>query len=456
MNQEIGFSVTNEIAQIGQSYQYGNLPPEVIVVAKHCLLDWLGVTVAGAQAEASTLLRNVLQQEGGKSAATYIGTTEKGPLLSTAEANGTAAHAIDFDDLHVPAHLPNGAIGHPSAPVIGALLPLSEAKALGGRDFIAALVSGIETECRVGLLVAPGHYAAGWHSTATIGTFGAAAACAHALRLSPAEWLHTLGLAGMQAQGLKSMFGTMGKPFQVGKASRNGLEAALLAAHGYTSNPHILEADQGFSKTQSSTYTEALPEGYQILDTRFKKFACCGGTHPTIEGARSLMREYRLEPDMIEQVEVQVHPSRDKACNIQTPRTPQEGKFSLRYVTALALNGSDLGEQAFNEANLRDRQIASILGRITVRLVNEIEEDASTVRIILRDGRTVEDSKKEGPAETDKQKEWSELAAKFTSLTVPVIGKQSADELLTCVAQLEETEVMAEITSFCVAEAEKV
>lgn len=450
MSRGIESSITNEIAQIGQCYQYSNLPPEVIVVAKHCLLDWLGVTIAGAQAEASTLLRDILQQEGGNSVATYIGTAKKGSLLNAAEVNGTAAHAIDFDDLHVPAHLPNGAIGHPSAPVIGALLPLSEVRALSGRDFMTALVSGIETECRVGLLVAPGHYAEGWHSTATIGTFGAAAACARVLQLNSTEWLHALGLAGMQAQGLKSMFGTMGKPFQVGKASRNGLESALLAAHGYTSNQRILEADQGFCKTQSSTYSEVLPEGYQILSTRFKKFACCGGTHPTIEGALSLMREYQLKPDMVEHVEVLVHPSRDKACNIQMPRNPQEGKFSLRYVTASALNGSNLSEHAFNEANLRNRQIVSLLGRITVRLVSEMEEDASTVRISLRDGRTVEDSKKEGLAETDKQKEWNELAVKFTSLTTPIIGRQSTDELLTRVAQLEEVNAMAEVTSLCV------
>lgn len=447
MSQEIGSSITNEIAQIGQSYRYHDLPPEVVTAAKHCLLDWLGVTVAGAQAEASTLLRDVLRQEGGNPVATYIGAAEKGPLLSAAEVNGTAAHAIDFDDLHVPAHLPNGAIGHPSAPVIGALLPLSEARALSGRDFITAFVSGIETECRVGLLVAPGHYANGWHSTATIGTFGAAAASAHALRLDSVEWLHTLGLAGMQAQGLKSMFGTMGKPFQVGKASRNGLESALLAAHGYTSNRRILETDQGFCRTQSSTYTETLPEGYQILDTRFKKFACCGGTHPTIEGTLSLMREHRLRPDMIKQVEVHVHPSRDKACNIQEPQTPQEGKFSLRYVTALALNGSDISEHAFGEANLRSEQIISLLGRITVRLVNEIEEDASLVRILLQDGRTIEEFKKEGLAEPDKQKEWHELAAKFTGLVLPVLGRRSTDKLLANVARLEELETMAEITS---------
>src|SRR6266481_9295650 len=123
-------SITREIAQTGHDYQYDMLPAGVATMAKHCFLDWLGVTIAGAQDASAALLRAVLAEEGAKPVATFLGTQTRGSIRGVAEGNGTAAHALDFDDLHVPAHLSYGAIGHPSAPVIAALLALAEANAV--------------------------------------------------------------------------------------------------------------------------------------------------------------------------------------------------------------------------------------------------------------------------------------------------------------------------------------
>lgn len=358
-----------------------------------------------------------------------------------AEIYGTAAHVLDFDDLHVPAHLPDGAIGHPSAPVIGALLPLAETRGASGRDFLTALVSGIETECRVGLLVAPGHYAAGWHSTATVGTFGATAACAHLLKLGPEEWLYGLGLAGMQAQGLKSMFGTMAKSFQVGKAASNGLESALLAARGYTSSQRVLEDDQGFCKTQSSTYREILPQGYEILKTRFKKYACCGGTHPTLDAVEYLLRQHALTPSMIKRVVVRVNPARDKACNIQWPKTPLEGKFSLRFVTAVALAGKVVDINAFTEKNLKDHAILRLMDRITVTLDEATEETSSAVSLELTDGRVLRTVRSESSPMADKKQEWRDLVDKFMSLTLPTLGRDRSEQVVGKISQLEKINI---------------
>jgi 2-methylcitrate dehydratase PrpD len=312
------------------------------------------------------------------------------------------------------------------------------------------LVSGIETECRVGLLVAPGHYEAGWHSTATIGTFGAAAACAHALGLDQTRWLNTFGLAGMQAQGLKSMFGTMAKPFQVGRAASNGLLSALMAERGYTSNRQVLECDQGFSKTQSGTFNDTMPDGYQILKTRFKKYACCGGTHPTIEAARSLTRDYGVRPEQIAHARIQVHPSRDKACNIQDPRSPLEGKFSLRFVAALALLGSDLDNQAFSSENLRSPAVVGLIGRTSVNLSVELGETASIVSLDLTDGQRIQASAQEGDPEADKQREWDDLVRKFGRLVNPILGTYHTSQLIERIAAIEETKNLQEVTALCV------
>lgn len=442
--------LTNNITEIAAQYRFDTLPPDVIAVAKHCLLDWIGVTVAGMQDVSVRILLEMLQLEGGRSRAHYIGTQYRGPLLAVSEALGTAAHALDFDDLHVPAHLPDGAIGHPTAPVIAALLPIAEAERLSGRQFLTALVAGIEAECRVGLAVAPGHYAAGWHSTATIGTFGATAAVAHALDLSAQQWQYAFGLSGMQAQGLKSMFGTMAKPYQVGKAASNGVRAALLASKGYTSNPHVLECEQGFCQTQSPTYKPAVPSGYEILKTRFKKYASCGGTHPTIDGVQAAISELRAVPSDVARILVRVHPSRDQACNIFLPQTPLEGKFSLRYVTALALRGNRIGISDFTPYVYQQILKSGLLELITVQLDATVPPAGSVVGVQLHDGRYAQVATEEGPPERDKSLEWDMLTKKCLGLIGPILGDDKAHAVVRAVSQLEDTPSLRSLVDLCV------
>lgn len=443
--------VTRKIAEVARNYRYEDLPVEVITMTKYCFLDWLGVTLAGSQEDATAILRACLLEEGGRPLSTLLGSPEKTSMQNAALVNGTASHILDFDDLHLPAHTPAGAIGHPSAPVFPALLALAEARSISGRAFITAFVAGIETECRVGTLVAPGHYAAGWHSTATIGTFGAAAACAHVLHLDLAQWLNTLGIAGMQAAGLKSMFGTMCKSFQVGKAAFNGLLAANLAARGFTSNPTVLECSQGFGRTQTTTYNPegALQKTFHILNVRFKRYASCGGTYPTIEGVLRLKERYHLAPEQVKTIIVRVAPSRNLVCNIYAPETPLEGKFSLRFTAALALIGSDLSNLAFTETNIHDPALIAIRDRITVELVPDLEETSSVVLLTLTDGRELREFVEEEGPEADKGQEWKRLVNKFLGLTISVLGKERADRLVQAIERLEDTTTVAEIAALC-------
>ncbi len=147
--------------------------------------------------------------------------------------NGAAGHALDFDDTHMAMG------GHPSAPIIPAILALAETTGASGRDVLEAIVVGVEAECRLGAIIGAQHYVVGFHSTGTIGTFGAAAACAHMLRLDEGGWLCALGLAGTQAAGLKSGFGTMAKPLHAGRAASNGLFSALARAWPAWPTPRI-------------------------------------------------------------------------------------------------------------------------------------------------------------------------------------------------------------------------
>ena len=213
--------VTKRLSEYIVNLKFSDLPRDVVKGAKLCFLDWLGVTLSGSKEPLTHILSAVAEEQGGKPQATLIGRKKKVSLLQAALINGGASHALDFDDVHL------GMMGHPSAPVFPAILALGEWKKITGEQFISAFIAGFEAECRVSSIVYPEHYLCGWHATGTLGHFGAAAACANLLGLSPSQTVYALGIAGTQSSGIKQVFGTMCKPFHAGKAAMNGLLAAL-------------------------------------------------------------------------------------------------------------------------------------------------------------------------------------------------------------------------------------
>ena len=222
------------------SVTYESLPDDALHWARVAILDTVGVTLAGASEPCAQIAARVLTGGASTGPSLIFGTDHRAAPLDAALINGTASHALDFDDCS------NTLGGHPSAPILPALFALAETRDVDGRAFVTAYIAGFETEARISRGINFHHYEKGWHPTATIGVFGAAAACAHLLRLQPDRIAIALGLAASFASGLKANFGTMTKPLHVGHCSRNGLLAALLASEGFTANPGAFEHKQGF------------------------------------------------------------------------------------------------------------------------------------------------------------------------------------------------------------------
>ncbi|MGR6520247.1 MmgE/PrpD family protein (plasmid) [Rhodococcus erythropolis] len=414
-----------------------DLPDEVAAGARHCILDTLGVAIGGAYEPATMHVRAEALAEGGRPTATLWGTGERVSRSQAALVNGTASHAIDFDDVV------SRMDGHPSAPVLSALFATAESRAVSGRNFLSAFVSGFETEALVGQLMKPSHYARGFHATATVGSFGAAAAVAHALRLDATEWAHALGIAGARAAGLKSMFGSMAKPLQVGSAAENGLRAASLAARGLTAHPDVLGTGQGFLDTQSdATGTPAAWDwtGFAITEVLFKYHAACYLTHSAIEGALELRRA-GVAPRDVRSVELFVPPGHLSVCNIGEPTTPLEGKFSLRFTTAMALATGDLSEQAFTADTLNDPRVVSLRDRVSV-VARSDDKRSSVIRLTDVQGRehTAEvDVNRPVPADRLND-QWGMLVEKFHSLVGPALGRDVASCIVAEVARLDEAD----------------
>ena len=359
-------------------------------------------------------------------------------MLSAALVNGSAAHALDYDDVNMA--MP----GHPSVAILPGLLALAELKGSSGREVVTAFVAGYETACRIGAALQPGHYNFGFHSTGTVGTFGAAAACAWLLGLDAEAAATALGIAGTQAAGLKSQFGTMCKPFHAGKAAQNGLLAARLAQRGFSSRNDIVECIQGFALTHGPDFVPnaalATPAaGFHLLANLFKYHAACYFTHAPIECARRLRVEHRLTPDMIAGIALRLDTSCDRVCNIPVPVDGLQSKFSLRQTVAMALAGVDTASLgAYSAENARDPGLIKLRDRVRFDWQNNWPQTLCELELELVDGRCLTARHDAGVPAADIAEQGARLAAKFDGLVAPVLGAPRARELREMICGLDD------------------
>jgi 2-methylcitrate dehydratase PrpD len=308
---------------------------------------------------------------------------------------------------------------------------------------LTAFVAGYEAACRIGAALQPGHYNLGFHATATVGCFGAAAACARLLELDAEQTATALGIAGTQAAGLKSQFGTMCKPFHAGKAAQNGLLAARLAARGFSSRTDLVECVQGFAATHGPDFSPeaAVQEpagGFYILANLFKYHAACYFTHAPIECARELRRRHRMTPDNIAGITLRIDASTDRVCNIQAPVDGLQSKFSLRQTVAMALAGVDTASLvAYDEATARDSELVRLRELMSIDFKNDWPQTVSELEVELADGGRVSARHDSGIPAADIADQGRRLAAKFDSLVEPVLGAARARELYEMVAGLD-------------------
>jgi 2-methylcitrate dehydratase PrpD len=429
--------LTQTLAMRAGSLRWDDLPDPVREVARQCVLDYLGCAVAGASDPLVGILLDEMAEAGGAAQAAIVTHPQRLPVLAAALVNGAAGHALDYDDVNVA--MP----GHPSVAVLPGLLALAEERGSSGHQVLTAFVAGYETACGVGMALQPGHYALGFHATATVGCLGAAAACARLLGLDAEETATALGIAGTQAAGLKSEFGTMCKPFHAGKAAQNGLLASRLAARGFSSRTDLIECVQGFAATHGPNFSPeaalATPAGgFHILANLFKYHAACYFTHAPIECARAVRRESGLTPDRIATVTLRIDAGTDRVCNIPNPVDGLQSKFSLRQTVAMALAGVDTATlAAYGETTARDPALVGLRERIAVDFQQNWPQTVAELEVELADGRRVTAHHDSGIPAADIAEQGRRLAAKFDSLVEPVLGRARARELRETIADLD-------------------
>jgi 2-methylcitrate dehydratase PrpD len=434
---EQGVGLTRALAQRSSAIAYEDLTAPARELARQCVLDYLGVALAGASDELVRVLLAEMTEAGGAPQANIIGHEAQLPALSAALVNGAAAHALDYDDVNMA--MP----GHPSVAILPGLLALAELKRSSGHEVITAFVAGYETACRIGAALQPGHYNLGFHSTGTVGSFGAAAACARLLGVDANATAMALGIAGTQAAGLKSQFGTMCKPFHAGRASQNGLLAARLAARGLSSRTDIVECVQGFALTHGPNFApeaaRATPEGgLHLFANLFKYHAACYLTHAPIECARRLRQEHRITSGAIAGITLRLDASCERVCNIPAPVDGLESKFSLRQTVAMALAGVDTASlDAFSVENARNPGLVSLREQVAIEWQDSWPQTLAELEIELSDGRRLTTRHDAGIPASDIGEQGRRLAAKFDALVEPVLGPPRTRELRAAISDLD-------------------
>ncbi|MBM3637371.1 MAG: MmgE/PrpD family protein [Alphaproteobacteria bacterium] len=393
------------------------------------LFDWIMCGRAGAEQDLSKIIRKYILEDAGRKSATVFGSKSKVPSRSAALVNGTISHALDYDDTHF-AH-----IGHTSVGIYPAALAVGEevkAKASAIRD---AYLLGAEAACRIGMVLGRGHYQKGFHQTATAGAFGATVAAGWLYRLNEKQMRAALSLVATRASGLKSQFGTMGKPFNAGISASNGVEAAALAKRGFTSADDGVGGPQGFVETHAYTFDHITPwqdpppRKFIFEDVQYKLHACCHGTHAMIEA----LKKANVSGSDVENITVTTHPRWLKVCDIKEPRTGLEVKFSYVHLAAMVAYGIDTSsEKIFTYALARDKKLINLAKRVKVTTDERYNDTTQSVVIKLKSGRS--ESIRHDLAD---RVPMLELEAGLRNKAKALLGKAQAEKLWLGVAEIE-------------------
>jgi 2-methylcitrate dehydratase PrpD len=439
-------NVTQELCEAIREMDYESLPQDVVDEAKLCLLDWLGVTLGGANEPLTKILMEIAEATGGTEQASIIGHNKKDSMLNAALINGSASHALDFDDVHFQM------MGHPTVPVMPALLALAEDRKYGGRDFLTAFVAGFEAECRIGSSIFPMHYEQGYHATSTLGRIGAAVACAKLLGLDPKRMNYGIGLAATQAAGLKQVFGTMTKPFHAGKAAMDGLLSALLAEKEFTCSDDILAGEMGFCKVLSpeanpEMITDDFGKDYAIRNVMFKRHASCFETHPTIDAVLGMRDEVDIEN--VAEIAIQTTPVAIQIAGKPEPKTGLEGKFSVAYCAALALADGETGEENFTDEKVQTDRMVNLFKKVKAAANDDYGFTQAEVIVRMTDGREVKSFADTLQVGSDKERRKSDLIKKFRSFADRLLPEGRTDSILNFVDDLDSKSDVGELAALC-------
>jgi 2-methylcitrate dehydratase PrpD len=432
-----------------------DFPAEAIRLGKRCVIDGLGVMLAGSTTRGSGILRDfVRSSERTEEAMAFATHPFRTSAASAALLNGASGHALDFDDtqLSTSADRIFGLLTHPTIPPLAAALAVGERQRVSGVRFLEAFLTGFEVECKIAEAIHPHHYQKGFHSSGTLGTFGAMAATAKLLGLDAGATAHAVAIAASMASGIRVNFGTMTKPLHVGRASQNGVVAAELAARGFTGGDDALDGPWGFFQVLSfgdgfdpARIAGVLGNPHSIVSpgVSIKPYPCGVLGHPSMDAMRTLVVAHDVKPEQIRAIRLRAGSNILNPLRYKLAKSELQAKFSPPFMLSAIALRRKAGIREFSDEFVLSPAVQQMMARVETILDPEIEARGfdkirSTVEVDLTDGRTVvqaADERYRGGPERPFTRE--ELHEKFTDCAALVLPPAEMTRALQAVESIE-------------------
>ena len=428
-------------------------PDRALVESKRCLIDGLGVMLAGSTVRGSQIVREYVKSSAGRHDATVLGPAPMAaPAAQAALANGASGHAMDYDDTQLSSSPDRvfGLLTHPTVPALAASLAVGERIGASGRVFLEAFLVGFEVECKIAEAIDPHHYLRGFHSTGTIGTFGAAASAAKLLSLQPGAIAHAIGIAASMSAGIRVNFGSLTKPLHAGRAAENGVTAAELASRGFTAGDDGLDGEWGFFQVlgggaDAARIVPALGNPLSIVDpgVSFKPYPCGSLGHPTMDAMMQLVTAHDVKPGEIERIRVRAGSNILNPLRYKTAKTELEAKFCLPFMMSSIALRRRAGIREFTDEFVASEPVQRMMTLVTGVFDEKIEAQGfdkirSIVEVDLADGRKLvqpsDDRYRGGP---DRPFTREELHAKFSDCAQLVLSPEKIRQALTQIESIE-------------------
>lgn len=450
---------TAELADFAASLDFADIPARVRQNATLAIIDSIGTVFAGLEEDSVQLVRRAALGEAGDGATTVIGKGRSVTAGAAALANASAAHALDFDSISLTVS------GFVASPVLFAILAVAEGsgRPIAGARLLEAFVAGWEIEAAIARGLGVDHYSRGWHSTATLGHFGAAVAASRLLGLDTDGMRSAIGVAASEASGLRTMIGNMTNPFHVGKAARNGVMAALLAADGFKAEPDVIEhpygvavAFNGKGNFDLALMTDGLGKAWDLADPGLviKIYPCCGLIHSAID-AVLLLREEGVTASDVASITVAMHALVPPTMKFDRPVTGYEAKFSTPFCIATALAEGAVRLEHFSTERTADPAMLDLMGRVEMVVHPDLVDPStfltkefSEVTVTLRDGSTLirRVNRLENKGSRGNPADLALISAKFEDCVGAHPGRERARQALAMLADLEALDDVRKVT----------
>lgn len=384
------------VARFIESTHFDELPAPAVHAVKRAFIDTMGVCIAGSLENSSKIVAEFVKKNNSSPVAGIVGGGFKVSSVDAALANGTAVHALDFDDTGAYTQ------GHPSAPIFPVIIALSEEHELQGKAVVESYVVGVEVLSRLSRAM-PMLHLKGWHPTALLGAVAAAASASKLLNLDVEKTIFAMSLAGTQASGLIKSFGTMAKPFHVGRAASTGLTSALLADAGFTAAVDLFDGDLSFPDTIFSSDSHKIQQVSELIGSQlaviipgisFKRFPSCSLTHRSLDAILEIVHSEHIGVDDVDQIYCHTPPRAQKVLQYTNPTTGLQAKFSMQFVLACAVIYREVSINHFTDDIVNTRDIKVLMERVNSSVHPDWRDgdDARPdfIRVVLKNGRVLE------------------------------------------------------------------